>query len=473
MGEAVPITLKDVFKEALKTKSGLIGFIMILSVAALALITPFIAPYDVVKQWSNPTFWIDNPRLAMPIWVDFFLGKKLPTTIIIEVEGKRLREYMTETKIPFSGRVMEYVRFSKTFTYEFDDVPSELRLDLWIKAKEPPLARIYITRPDGVVLRLYDDYLPVSNGLARLYLSHDKSVIDSVKEQVVSRFGQIIGKPVLEDLLFRHYARTPHGLRLVGVEKGEYTVTIELMAEGLRLEKVKLVVYGKVHGLFGTDALRRDIALGIFWGAPIDLAFGLVAAIIVTLIQAFLGAFGAWWGRIHDEIIQRLTDVFLIMPVLPILILISFLYKVRIWILLLVVIALSILGSVTKVSRTIALQVMSEQYIEAAISYGAGKLRILIRYIMPRILPYAFALITMSVPSYIFLEASLCILGLGDPELPTWGRILGDAWSSGAIFHGYWWWALTPAFFIAWTAIGFALLGYTLDKIVNPRLREY
>jgi peptide/nickel transport system permease protein len=115
---------------------------------------------------------------------------------------------------------------------------------------------------------------------------------------------------------------------------------------------------------------------------------------------------------------------------------------------------------------------MSEQYIEAAQSYGASKTRILLFHIMPRLLPYILANVVLSVPAYVFLEAALSVLGLGDPSVPTWGKLISDAYSGGAALHGYWWWILLPAFLIMLTASAFALIGYALDKVVNPRLRE-
>jgi peptide/nickel transport system permease protein len=131
-----------------------------------------------------------------------------------------------------------------------------------------------------------------------------------------------------------------------------------------------------------------------------------------------------------------------------------------------------IVGSTTKVVRSIVLQIKEEQFIEAAQSYGASRGRILFKYIIPRIMPYTFALVALSVPAFIFVEASLSFLGLGDPVLPTWGAIIGEAYTQGALFYGWWWWIIFPSAGIIYTTIGFALLGYAFDKVLNPRLRE-
>jgi peptide/nickel transport system permease protein len=86
---------------------------------------------------------------------------------------------------------------------------------------------------------------------------------------------------------------------------------------------------------------------------------------------------------------------------------------------------------------------------------------------IPMLIPQLVTLI----PSYVFLEASLAVLGLGDPVLPTWGKIINDAWSNGALYGGLYYWVLEPAALLMLTGLAFAMLGFSLDRIFNPRLR--
>jgi peptide/nickel transport system permease protein len=76
------------------------------------------------------------------------------------------------------------------------------------------------------------------------------------------------------------------------------------------------------------------------------------------------------------------------------------------------------------------------------------------------------------VPAYVFLEASLAVLGLGDPVLPTWGKIINDAEMNGALYKGYYYWIVEPAVLLMVTGFGFAMLGFALDRVFNPRLRD-
>ncbi len=461
MSATVPLGLKGVLKELLRTKTGLAGVIMLMPIIAMAIAAPLIAPIDVVKQWTNPLYWQDNPRDAMPVWVSWILGKNLPQTIKIH-----LREIQaTSHSVIYIGRIK----------YTYDDYPSELRL--YVITTEPlsqVKIRVVVYRPDGVRLVLYSGLLSLYSVGPRkykgvLYISTSGTVSSELAHELESLVGQAPPLVIPEITVFSKVC-PKMATEGCGVLKGTYTIKVEVSPPGKY--DVVFIAFGKVYGLFGTDDMRRDIALGILWGAPIALAFGVIASVWSVFIQALLGSLGAWYGSKLDELIQRLADIMLVLPLLPLLILINFLYRLTIWNLLLVLMLFSIVGVVTKTVRPLTLQIASEQYIEAALSYGASRMRILFRYILPRELPYLIALTVMNVPAYIFLEAALCMLGLGDPELPTWGRILSDAWYAGAAYHGYWWWILTPAGFIAWTAIAFALIGYALDRIVNPRLRE-
>ena len=118
------------------------------------------------------------------------------------------------------------------------------------------------------------------------------------------------------------------------------------------------------------------------------------------------------------------------------------------------------------------LQIKEVPYIEAASAYGAGDFRIIFRYMLPKVAPILLPTFVILIPSFVFLEATLAVLGLGDPHLPTWGKVLHDAQANGALFLGHYYWVLAPAFLLMMTGLGFALIGYTLDRVFNPRLRQ-
>jgi peptide/nickel transport system permease protein len=90
---------------------------------------------------------------------------------------------------------------------------------------------------------------------------------------------------------------------------------------------------------------------------------------------------------------------------------------------------------------------------------------------IPRVIPVLIPQFVTLIPSFVFLEAGLAVVGLGDPVLPTWGKVVNDAYTNGALYKGYYYWVLAPSFLLILTGIGFALVGFALDRIFNPRLR--
>jgi len=458
--------LKEIAKTVLSSKSGLIGLIIILMILGLSIVALIYVPFDVVSKWNDPTFWQKNPRTVAPEWFSLFLGKKLPPTIKVTPEAFSEYDYFVE----LSG--LKHIILEARFNYDYDDFPSEIAAIIYANySKNKPLSTLKVIRPDGLEVILCKSMLENSSNF--FYISSDNEIKRYVSDFLMSINVSNTRVVYPEICLFAVKDEQMWNPNYADVLKGTYKIRIEIVTyDKSDTAQAEFILYGKVHGLAGTDSKRRDLFIGLVWGAPVALAFGLSAAIVTSLIQSLLGSISAWYGGVIDEIIQRITEVYLILPFLPFLITISVVYRIDLWTLLLVVVILSILGGVTKTARSVTLQVISEQYIEAAISYGASKIRILFLYIMPRLLPYIVANIVLSVPAYVFLEAALSVLGLGDPMVPTWGKIISDAYAGGATVHGFWWWILLPALLIIITASAFALLGYSLDKIVNPKLRE-
>jgi peptide/nickel transport system permease protein len=233
----------------------------------------------------------------------------------------------------------------------------------------------------------------------------------------------------------------------------------------------EFVVYGKVAGWAGTDHQRRDLGVALLWGTPIALSFGLLAALGTTITTILIAAIGVWYGGWIDGLIQRVTEVNQVLPFLSILIMVGAFYSRSIWTILGVTILLGIFGGSIITYRSVFLQVKESPYIEAARAYGAANMRIILFYLIPRIIPLLIPQLVTLIPTYVFLEASLAVLGLGDPVLPTWGKVITDALSNGALFQGQYYWVLEPAFLLMLTGLAFAMLGFVLDRIFNPRLR--
>ena len=256
-------------------------------------------------------------------------------------------------------------------------------------------------------------------------------------------------------------------------QNGTYRLTVRaILYEPDADMETTFVSYGVVSGWAGTDHRRRDLTIALLWGTPIAMAFGLMAALGTTVTTMSIAAIGVWFGGWLDAAIQRLTEINNIIPLLPILIMVGTFYSRSIWLMLGLVVVLSIFGLSIKNYRAIFLQVRELPSIDAARASGASNMRIIFRYLIPRILPLIIPQIVTLVPTFVFIEASLAVLGLGDPILPTWGKIIQDARSNGALFNGFYYWILEPAVLLMMAGFGFAMLGFALDRIFNPRLRE-
>jgi peptide/nickel transport system permease protein len=426
--------------------AGLIIIIALISVAVYALIA--LPHAEAIRLWrAGEGVWEDNPRLARPLWSNWFTRVKLPATTVMNSVGQ---PEMKKSQPLGEGRD---ILITFTFDYPYDAFPQDLILYFQAKyaTKQPHVDMTWLT-PDGREIRL-GQFSPRSS--------------DSFRITQDDRLKRRLGGALVEQGLFAQPDVEP----LTPLE-GRYTLQINAFTfEPDADVDAKFVLYGQVHGLAGTDHRRRDLMVALLWGTPIALAFGLLAALGTTVTTMFIAAFGVWFGGVVDGLIQRITEVRLILPLLPILIMVGTFYSRSIWLMLGVVIILSIFGSGIKTYRAIFLQVKESPYIEAARAYGAGNGRIIAQYLVPRIIPLLIPELVVLIPSYVFLEASLAVLGLGDPVLPTWGKIIDDANSNGALYNGYYYWVLQPAALLMLTGLGFSMVGFALDRIFNPRLR--
>jgi peptide/nickel transport system permease protein len=255
--------------------------------------------------------------------------------------------------------------------------------------------------------------------------------------------------------------------------KGKYVFQIKFYNVGSKIDikDSKLILGGKVYGIMGTDELRRDLAVGLLWGTPLALFIGIAVAVGSVVIGLIYGVFAGYKGKKTDEALMRFNDVIYALPALPLLIILAVTIGNSIF---LIVGFLMIFGwvGVAKVSRSMAIQIKTLQYVEAAKTMGQKDIKIIFKHILPQLLPYTFASIAISVPAAITTEAGLSFLGLGDPTFPTWGQILHDANSFGAAARGLWWWILPPGIMIAITGLAFVFIGNAMDTIANPRLKR-
>jgi peptide/nickel transport system permease protein len=201
------------------------------------------------------------------------------------------------------------------------------------------------------------------------------------------------------------------------------------------------------------------------------LFIGITVSIGSVAIGLLYGVYAGFKGKTTDEVLMRFNDIIYAMPALPLLIILAVSVGNSIFLMVGFLVIFGWVG-IAKVSRSMALQIKTLQYVEASKLMGQKDHKIIFKHILPQLLPYAFASIAISVPAAITTEAGLSFLGLGDPTFPTWGQILHDANSYSAAARGMWWWILPPGILIAITGLAFVFMGQAMDVIINPRLKH-
>ena len=435
-------------RELRRYPSAIAGMVIIAFLVGLSIYTVIAIPYtQALDLWRGGAHWQMHPTNASPAWLDRLTGGNQPRTMIVSLDDAPVEE------TPFEGG--RELRIPLTLDYDFDGFPSEMNLFLQARDHErEPFLRMVWRTPDGREIPL---------GGRRV--ARDDRVSMSQDLGLERRLGQVPHIGLL--------ARPDGDVAAPEVLQGEHQLLLEAVvfddSAGISGD---LVLYGQVHGIAGTDYQRRDLMVALLWGTPVALAFGLLAAVGTTITTLVIAATGVWFRGWVDAVIQRLTEVNMILPLLPILVMVGTLYSTSIWLMLGMVVALGIFSAGIKMYRAMLLPIRESAYIEAARAYGASNARIILRYMIPRILPVLIPTFVTLIPTFVFLEASLAVLGLGDPVLPTWGKVLNDAQTQSALYNDQYYWVVSPALLLMLTGLGFAMLGFALDRVFNPRLRN-
>jgi len=442
-------TLKNTFKEILRYPSAIVGVVVVLLLVLVSIYAVIKIPYSqAIHLWQGTEdVWYQNPKFAAPAWFNLFSNKKYPLSFVVNTADGT----MSKTVTP-GAQNTGTINITYSFDFQYDDYPQEMLIyfNTQYAQKQPFVSIVWVT-PDGRNIRI--DNLGIAQHQT-LRFSQDDQFLQSLNG--ADPMQALFNDPKTNKILKGKYQ-----LQILGV-------TFE---QGSTID-AQYVFHGQLYGLAGTDQYRRDLMVALLWGTPIALAFGLLASVGTLVLTMIIAAIGTWYGGWLDGLIQRITEVNLVLPQLAILIMVGTFYSHSIWAILGVTVLLNIFTGGIKTYRAIFVQVKESMYIEAARAYGASNMRMIFLYLIPRMIPLLIPGLVSAVPSFVFLESTLAVLGLGDPILPTWGKIIEDAFTNGALYKGYYYWILEPAVLLMITGLGFSLLGFALDRIFNPRLRD-
>ena len=216
----------------------------------------------------------------------------------------------------------------------------------------------------------------------------------------------------------------------------------------------------------GTDALGRDVMAGLVHGARISLLVGLVSTVVALLIGVPIGALAGYFGGFIDDELMRFTEFFQTIPSFALAIVLLAIFQPSLFY---VILAIAIVSwpPVARLVRGEVLSLRSREYVEAAMLSGQGTLQIITRQILPNALPPIIVLASLMVATAILLESSLSFLGLGDPNVMSWGYMIGTA---RTVMRTAWWLSFIPGVAILLTVLAMNLIGEGLNDALNPRL---
>lgn len=220
--------------------------------------------------------------------------------------------------------------------------------------------------------------------------------------------------------------------------------------------------------LLGTDTLGRDVAAGIVHGARVSLLIGIVSTFAALLIGVPLGAVAGYFGGIVDDAVMRFTEFFQTIPSFALAIVLVAILQPS---LPSIVLAIAIVSwpPVTRLIRGEVLSLRTREYVQAAITVGQSTPRIIFTQILPNTLAPIIVMASLMIATAILLESSLSFLGLGDPNLMTWGYMVGAGRSR---IIDAWWISFFPGLAIFLTVLALNLVGEGINDALNPRLRK-
>jgi peptide/nickel transport system permease protein len=225
------------------------------------------------------------------------------------------------------------------------------------------------------------------------------------------------------------------------------------------------------HYPFGTDAQGISVFSEVIEGTRMSLFVGLTATILSMLLGTLVGVWSGYKAGIHDVVLMRITDFFLVLPWLALAIVLAAIFGHNVWVIIGIIGFTSWAGT-SRLVRSQVLSVKERTYVERSRALGASDWYVATRHVLPNVMPVIFANTILTVALAILAESALSFLGLGDPLRVTWGSMIDKAFHAGALSLGKWAWLMGPSMCIVVVVLAFTMVGFAFDEIVNPRIRE-
>lgn len=481
------------FRTLLKNRMATVGLILILIFTFMALgtalVTPY-SPYETVSGSFAQPAWVMNfpegyyfsqnilvgqdPSFVSPqsITGEWNLGSpngtlsSLPIHTAYDPTVTAPKDPGGSVRILNNAQARYSATVSQSFTFPYRGPPKNFKISFAVFAKDGnPLqyahVRVFIQRGlDGQVFNIWEGNntsvgtWDVHQGLD----SASKADIGSIRASM----GSLDSPLDPAQIIFSSISSYTYGIELtLGPGQTAY------------VDQLQLKLFGTAWGILGTNSAGIDIWSQVAYGSRISLLVGLSSAGIGIGLGLLVGMMAGFLGRVVDQALMRFTDMMLVIPGLPLLIVLVAVLGQRLINLIIIIGFLGWMGF-ARIVRSQVLSLKERPYVEAAKASGAGSGRIMYKHIFPNIVSLTYVNLALAVPGAILTEAALAFLGLSDPGVVSWGNMYSDLVENHGLnqFHpAPWWWLIPPGIAIALISLSFVLLGYALDEIFNPKLR--
>lgn len=462
--------IKGFWEEFSHNKIGLVGVVILVIYSFVAVLAPVLTPYDPTRTkeladaFAQPEWMTVFPQFSsLPRTTDVLMSWTdiKASSNVVNVIGNQNEELA----VLYDGNGSHSINITSIYLYPYTP-PKKFLLSLawWTQNVSAAAYHIEYTirNPSGQEFSMWSSPGQFS-GANQTWIAPQ---IYSTSSDMLSRLGMSFTQNVATEIFN---------------EPGEYKFTLRMWFKPLsstrsgtaeiHFEDVQIKIFGLVHGTLGTDSVGGDVLSQLIYGSQISLAIGLTSAIIATVLGISVGIAAGYIGGFVDEGLMRLVDILLCLPVLPLLLGLISLFGTSVWYLVLL---LAVFGwqGLSRLIRSVVLSLKERPFVECARASGGSKFYIMVRHMVPNVIPVAMAALVLAVPAAIITEAAISFIGFGDPSAPSWGRMLNYAFNNGAFSALAWWWIIPPGLAITLITLGFVFLGHAVDEIVNPRLRR-
>ena len=222
--------------------------------------------------------------------------------------------------------------------------------------------------------------------------------------------------------------------------------------------------------ILGTDGGGADMLKLLIAGSRISLLVGVAAALVAALIGGTVGVLAGYFGGRTDGVLMRITDYFLVMPDVPLMIIAAALFG-RSLLNIIIIIGIIYWTSTARIIRSQVKTVRERGYVKRAQAIGSSSTRIIFKHILPQATPLLIANTVLFIAYAIFAETFIAFLGLGDPSAISWGRLIENAFVDDALLNDAWWAIVPPGVAIMVVVIACTMVGQSMEDALNPRLR--